>query len=138
MAYWREKNIKKHYEKRKSKDRECKIVYPEDKRSSGISIEEYRKLSKEAVESAWAKAEFYHEKSGYFRKIFADEDVLLSITESNGNRLETCFHLHYEVEKCKNMMERAVGDRKNAFLRWVEMKKDIGDMDKIKWTKKDI
>lgn len=117
-------------------DTDCNIIYPDTEDKSVISVDEYKNISKSTVKDPYIEVKYYHRKSGCNRRAFANKEVLISITEEKGNRLETCFHLHFSVRRCKDMMSMTKEDRKRIFENWIDRKNKIGEKTNIEWVKK--
>lgn len=136
MPYWREEKLKHKIQKRMQEDRKCEIIYPNNENEDVISVDNYKRISKNAVKDPYIEVEYYHRKSESNRKAFADEKILVSITEEEGNRFETCFHLHFSVRECERIMKMTKEDRKRIFEKWIDRKVRIGEKSNVKWIKR--
>jgi hypothetical protein len=128
MPTWSPENIKRHYKKRLEEDTDCKKVYPPNRSGGAISKSEYINISKKSTQKSWVEVLFYHEESGEYRKSFADDELVLSITTENERRFITCYHFHEGGfspfrSECEKTMDRTKDDRKELFERWVENKR---------------
>ncbi|MCS4139526.1 hypothetical protein GGQ13_002981 [Salinibacter ruber] len=136
MAYWKNEKFEDKIRKRMQKDTDCEIIYPSNKEEKVISIDDYKEFAKNVVKNPYIEVKYYHRKSGCNRRAFANEEVLVSITEAEGNRLETCFHLHFSVDRCEEIMGMTKEDRKRIFEDWIDRKNKIGEKTNIEWVKK--
>lgn len=136
MPYWREEKLRDKIQKRMQEDRKCEIIYPNAEDEGVISVDDYKRISKNAAKNPYIEVEYYHRKSGCNRKAFADEKILVSITEGRGNRFETCFHLHFSVGECNRIMKMTKEDRKRIFEKWIDSKVKIGEKSNVKWIKR--
>lgn len=130
---WDQENLTSHHEKRVRKNRNCTKIYPPDSPDPPVDEDEYRNLSRKAVKEAWVRGKFYCPEKKEDRCFFADDDLVLAITDKSGRTFITCYHVHTDSSlfrpDCEMSMERTKGDRRNEFDRWIEdQKKDE------KWT----
>lgn len=125
---WDPENLSDHHEKRVREDEDCIKIYPPDSPDPPVDKEEYRNLSRKAVSEAWIEGNFFHSEESEYRCFFADNDLVLAITNEKKRRYITCFHVHLWSQfrsDCKMTMEWTEGDCEQVLNRWIEkMKKD--------------
>lgn len=135
---WEPDNFRDHYRKHLN-DEDCLKMYPPSRSGKPISEDEYRELSRKAVDKSWAEATFYHRERNEYRRFYADGDLILAITSDGGKYYITCYHKHLESyafsNNCKAMMKRTEDDRKESFKRWVEDMENDGRWLKVNWKR---
>lgn len=136
MAFWSDINrLQKKHEKRKNKDKDCIKI---NKNGRQITLKEYERLSKSIADNPCVEVEYLDTKcDSKFVVLFSDEDLFVTITKENGNKILTSYHFHKKCLSvtCEETEELTKEEAKIKINEWVSKKANAERFFNVDWHK---
>ena len=136
MSFWISKErLNKKYKKRKNNYRECIKI---SKNGKLITKKEYKKLAKSVTKKPCSEVEYFDTKRGKkYVVLFSNEDLFVTITRENGNKIITSYHFEKEEldVTCRETKELSKEEAKVKISDWIRSKKNEERIFNVRWHK---